>query len=152
MNLFWGPEIEHLKAHNFVWKGCCFFLPALSRNFDDRLISNLHRFVILCICWENTKCEYWSLAFTNSSVFNHYHRRLLKEITGCFGISSHKNLNPFQFIMSTSCNQRSSTLASPYIRNTNKIRPTVWGRLWLKWEIVRNKKTKFDRQCEVDCD
>ena len=29
-----------------------FFLPLLSRNFDDQLSSNVHRFVILCICWD----------------------------------------------------------------------------------------------------
>ena len=27
-----------------------FFLSLLSRNFDDQLSSNVHRFVILCIC------------------------------------------------------------------------------------------------------
>ena len=48
---FWGLEIKHLKAHNFLWQGC-FFLPLLSRNFDDQLSSNFHRFVILCICWD----------------------------------------------------------------------------------------------------
>ena len=25
MFIIWGPEIKHLKAHNFVWRGCFFF-------------------------------------------------------------------------------------------------------------------------------
>ena len=33
----------------------------LSRNFDDRLSSNFHRFVILCICWDapTVKASLW---------------------------------------------------------------------------------------------
>ena len=42
----WGPEILHVKAHNFVWQTKVFFLPILSRNFDDYLSSNCYRFVM----------------------------------------------------------------------------------------------------------
>ena len=52
---------QHLKAHNFVWKGC-FFLSLLSRNFDDQLSSNFHRFVIIFMnTLRYTKWEDWSL-------------------------------------------------------------------------------------------
>ena len=66
----WGLEINHLNAHNFVWQGC-FFLSLLSRNFDGRLSSNIHRFVIICICWDTptAKASLWQLP-TVSTVFN----------------------------------------------------------------------------------
>ena len=66
----WGLEIDHVNAHNFLWQGC-FFLSLLSRNFDDRLSSNFHRFVILCICWDtsNVKASLWQLPIV-STVFN----------------------------------------------------------------------------------
>ena len=65
-NRFWGPEIKHLEAHNFV-----FFLLKLSRNFSYQLNSNFHRFVILCICWDalTDKTSLWQLPIV-SSVFN----------------------------------------------------------------------------------
>ena len=49
---FWGPEIKHLKAHNFVWQGCFFFHYYLSTSVTNWMISNFHRFLILCICWD----------------------------------------------------------------------------------------------------
>ena len=52
----WGLKINHLNAHNFVWQGC-FFLSLLSRKFNDRLSSNFHRFIILCIMLRYTNCE-----------------------------------------------------------------------------------------------
>ena len=44
-----------------------FFLSLLSRNFNDRLSSNFHRFVILCICWDtpNVKTSLWQLPNEN---------------------------------------------------------------------------------------
>ena len=45
---FWGFEIKHLKAHNFVWQGLFFFHHSYPRNFDDRLSSNFHRCVLFC--------------------------------------------------------------------------------------------------------
>ena len=47
-----------------------FFLSLISCNFDDRLSSNFHRFVILCICWDTPtlKTSLWQLAIV-SSVF-----------------------------------------------------------------------------------
>ena len=55
----WGIEIKHLKAHNFVWQWV-FILSLLSRNFDDQLSSNFHRFVIkfLCIMLRYTNYQY----------------------------------------------------------------------------------------------
>ena len=49
-----------------------FFLSLLSRKFDDRLSSNFHRFVILCICWDTptvNKTSLWQLPIV-STVFN----------------------------------------------------------------------------------
>ena len=45
VELDWGLEIKHQKAHNYVWQGCFFFhyYP------DDQLSWNFHRFVILSI-------------------------------------------------------------------------------------------------------
>ena len=70
----WGLEIKHQKAHNFVWQGC-FFLSLISRNFDDRLSSNFHRFVILCICWDTPTVEasLWQLPIV-STAFNEGHQ------------------------------------------------------------------------------
>ena len=34
-----------------------FFVPLLSRNFNDQLSSNFHRFVILCICWDTASVK-----------------------------------------------------------------------------------------------
>ena len=64
----WGLEINHLNAHNFMWQGC-FFLSLLSRNFDDRLSSNFHRFVILCICWDTqtVKASLWQLSIVSTA-------------------------------------------------------------------------------------
>ena len=74
----WGLEIKHLKAHNFVWPWCdkgVFFLSLMSRNFDDRLSSNFHRFVISCICWDTStvKTGLWQLPIV-SRVFNNTHQ------------------------------------------------------------------------------
>ena len=64
-----GLEINHLNAHNFVWQGL-FFLSLLSRNFDDRLSSYFHRFVILCICWDipTVKASLWHLPIVSTAL------------------------------------------------------------------------------------
>ena len=64
----WGLEINHLNAHNFVWQGC-FLVSLLSRKFDDRLSSNFHRFVILCICWDTptVKASLWHLPIVSTA-------------------------------------------------------------------------------------
>ena len=65
----WGLDINYLKAHNFVWQ-CFFFFPLISRNFDERLSSNFHRFVILCIiCWETPSEEsgLWQLPIVSTA-------------------------------------------------------------------------------------
>ena len=66
---FWGLEIKHLKAYNFVWQGF-FFLSLLSSNFDDQFSSNFHRFVILCTWWDtpSEKTGFWQLPIV-STVF-----------------------------------------------------------------------------------
>ena len=68
----WGLEIKHLKAHNFVWPWChkSVFFPLISRNFDDRLNSNFHRFVMLCMLWDTptVNTSLWQLPIV-SSVF-----------------------------------------------------------------------------------
>ena len=43
-----------------------FFLSLLFRNFDDRLSSNFHRSVILCICWDIASEKTGLLTITNS--------------------------------------------------------------------------------------
>ena len=47
-----------------------FFLSLLSRNFDDLLSSNFHKFVILCICWDTPSETFgcWQLPIV-STVF-----------------------------------------------------------------------------------
>ena len=74
-----------------------FFLPLLSRNFDNQLSSNFHRFVILCICWdtpsENTGL--WQLPIV-SSVFKR------KNIEEAFSlIFSQSRLNPKKAVYNT---------------------------------------------------
>ena len=49
----WGLEINHLNARLTR----VFFLSLLSRKFDDRLSSNFHMFVILCIMLRYANCE-----------------------------------------------------------------------------------------------
>ena len=46
-----------------------FFLSLLSRNFDDRLSSNFHRFVILCIYWDtpNVKASLWQIPIVSTA-------------------------------------------------------------------------------------
>ena len=53
------------------------FLSLLSRNFDDRLSSNFHGFVILCICWDtiSEKTGLWQLPIV-PSVFKDFNRSL----------------------------------------------------------------------------
>ena len=50
-----------------MWQGY-FFLSLLSPNFDVRLSSNFHRFVILCICWDtpSEKTCLWQLPTVSS--------------------------------------------------------------------------------------
>ena len=49
-----------------------FFLPLISRNFFNQLISHLHRFVILCICWQNSTvfCTKSSFSYSSPSLWN----------------------------------------------------------------------------------
>ena len=70
----WGLEIKHLKAHNFVWQWC-FFLYYYLATLTTDLSSNLHRFVILCICWDTptVKTSFWQLPIV-STVFKLYLR------------------------------------------------------------------------------
>ena len=58
----WGLEINHLKRTQLRVTRV-FFLSLLSRKFDDRLSSNFHRFVILCIWWDTptVKASLWQL-------------------------------------------------------------------------------------------
>ena len=70
-----------------------FFLPLLSRKFDDRLSSNFQRFVILCLCWETptVKASLWQLPivsttfnvinFSMSLIFNSYN--LIYSLSWC---------------------------------------------------------------------
>ena len=69
-------ELEVSKSSIWLRTTSCyikgvFFLSLLSRNFDDLLNSNFHRFVILCICWgtPSEKNGLWQLPIV-SSVFN----------------------------------------------------------------------------------
>ena len=59
------------ETHNLCRTSRCFVLFIFSRNFDDQLSSNLHRFVILCIYWDapSEKTGLWRLPIV-SSVFN----------------------------------------------------------------------------------
>ena len=57
-----GVDTEHTISCD---KGV-FFISSLSRNFDDQLCSNFHRFVIFLHMLRYTKWDDWSLAITNS--------------------------------------------------------------------------------------
>ena len=90
----WGLEINHLtclKAHTFVWQGR-FFLSFISRKFDDRLSSNFHRFVILCICWDTPtmKASLWQLPIVSTA----FKKRLLLDEIGhdvCIRLKKKRN-------------------------------------------------------------
>ena len=58
-----GLKFKASESTQLVWK--CFFL-SLSRNCDDQLSLNVHRFVILCIILRYSKCKDRSLTITNS--------------------------------------------------------------------------------------
>ena len=62
MNRFWGLEIKHRKAYNFLWQGWqgCFFLPWLSCNLTS---SNVHTF-----------CAYVEIHKVRRLVFDTYQR------------------------------------------------------------------------------
>ena len=72
---FETSDLEFEVSKSSIWKHTTpcdkgdFFLLLLSRNFDDRLSSNFHRF-ILCICWDTPSEEtgLWQLSIV-SSVF-----------------------------------------------------------------------------------
>ena len=66
------PQLAEVSIQG-IWKHTTcvtrvFFLPLFSRNFDDRLSSNFHRFVILCICWDTptVKTGLWQLPIVSS--------------------------------------------------------------------------------------
>ena len=67
----WGLEIKHLKAHNSVWQGCFFFHYYLATSMTNWALKYLHRFDILCICWDTAsgKTVLWQLPIV-SSIFN----------------------------------------------------------------------------------
>ena len=61
------PDIMHLKAHKVKQQG---FFPALvSCKLDDKLSPNVHRFVILSICWDtpSEKTGRWQLPNVSSA-------------------------------------------------------------------------------------
>ena len=62
-------QIKNLRSRNQASESTqlrvtrVFFLSLISRNFDDQLSSNFHRFTILCICWHtlSEKTGLWQL-------------------------------------------------------------------------------------------
>ena len=75
---FETSDLEFEVSKSSIWKhttSWCdkgvFFLSIIFCNFDDRLSSNFHRFVILCECWDTptVKTSLWQLPIV-SSVFN----------------------------------------------------------------------------------
>ena len=61
-------ELDFEVSNSSIWKHTLrvkrvFFLLLLSRNFDDKLSSNFHRCVILCIFWDTPreKTGHWQL-------------------------------------------------------------------------------------------
>ena len=72
---FETSDLEFEVSKSSIWKHTTLcdkgvFSFILSRNFDDQLSSNFHRFVILCICWDTPsgKTGLWQLPIV-SSVF-----------------------------------------------------------------------------------
>ena len=77
---------------------CVFFLPLLSRNVDDQLSSNFHRFVILCRCWDT---------LSGNTGFWHNKNLLWKRLQewSLSRIWKHKTLQRERFFLSLfSCN------------------------------------------------
>ena len=61
---FWGLEIKHLTAHNFVWQGCFFFHYYLA-TWTTNWAQTFTGLLLLCTS-RYTKWEDWSLIITNS--------------------------------------------------------------------------------------
>ena len=62
-------EFDYETSDSEIEVQGCFFLSLLSRNFDDRLSSNFHRLVILCICWDTAseKTGLWQLPIVSTA-------------------------------------------------------------------------------------
>ena len=63
-----------------------FFPSLLSRNFDDKLSSNFHRFVILYICWDtpSEKTGLWQLPIMSSVLTKFLGKRSRRKFTNRF--------------------------------------------------------------------
>ena len=59
---FWGLEIKHLKAHNFVWQVCSFIIILQLRPPIELKFSQVCYFIHVL---SYTKWEDWSLTITN---------------------------------------------------------------------------------------
>ena len=70
------------------------FLSLLSRNFDDQLSSNFHRFVILCICWDtqSEKTGLWQLPKV-SNVFKQKYKLVFTHIYLVYNLLRLDNIN-----------------------------------------------------------
>ena len=62
--------LEFEVSKSSIWKHTkeYFFLSILSRNFDDQLSSNFHRFAIFFRCLDTQKYEDWSLTLKVISI------------------------------------------------------------------------------------
>ena len=76
-----------------------FFLWQLSRNFDDRLSSNFHRFIILCICWDilSEKTDLWQLLI----MFSVFH--WIEIVNTCFCVVSDCSPNKWGLSCDNDC-------------------------------------------------
>ena len=78
---FENSELDFEVSRSSIWKhttSCdnVFFLSLLSRNFDDQLKSNFHRFVILYIGWDTPSEEtgLWQLLKVSSVFIRALHK------------------------------------------------------------------------------
>ena len=85
-----------------------FFLSLLSRNFDDQLSSNFHRFVILCICWDtpSEKTGLWQLPIV-SSVFKgniyHWFFGIVQLFQSYINVDIYNKTNLWNFLTKVGC-------------------------------------------------
>ena len=84
---FETSDLEFEVSKSSIWKhttSCdegVFLLSLLSRNSDDQSSSNVHKFVILCICWDtpSEKTGLWQLPIV-SNVFKRHVEHFSTEV------------------------------------------------------------------------
>ena len=66
--ILWGPEIKHLKTHNFLWQGCFFFHYYIATSTIN-WVQIFTGYFCLCICWDTPSEEtsLWQLPIVSTA-------------------------------------------------------------------------------------